>query len=278
MRYLLYNPLSGLGTAEEIAKNYALTLAEPSLLVDMTRDDVPSIVQKMANDDSIVLFGGDGTLNCFVNMVDTDTLVGTVYYLPTGTGNDFFTDLKAHRTNEPIEITKYLSSLPRVKIGEMEKKFINGVGYGIDGYCCEVGDAMKAQGKMPNYTSIAITGLLFHYKPCGATVVVDGVRHRYEKVWIAPTMFGGYYGGGMMPAPEQKRENGHLSLMVFHGSGKMRTLMIFPSIFSGKHIEHKKYVEVLEGKEITVTFDEARPLQIDGETVLGVKEYTAYIK
>ena len=93
MRYLLYNPLSGLGTAEEIAKNYALTLAEPSLLVDMTRDDVPSIVQKMANDDSIVLFGGDGTLNCFVNMVDTDALVGAVYYLPTGTGNDLFTDV-----------------------------------------------------------------------------------------------------------------------------------------------------------------------------------------
>ncbi|MBR2612965.1 MAG: diacylglycerol kinase family protein [Clostridia bacterium] len=278
MRYLLFNPLSGHGNAEDVAKTYALTLAEPSLLVDMTKDDVASIVQGMAREDSIVLFGGDGTLNCFVNMLDTDALVGTVYYLPTGTGNDFFTDLKAPVESEPVEITKYLRALPVVKYNDEEKRFINGVGYGIDGYCCEVGDAMKAQGKIPNYAGIAIKGLLFHYKPCGATVVVDGVSHRYERVWIAPTMLGGYYGGGMKPAPGQNRENGRLSLMVFHGSGKLRTLMIFPSIFSGKHVKHKKYVDVLLGEEITVTFDESRPMQIDGETVLGVKEYTAHIR
>ena len=55
MRYLLFNPLSGHGNAEDVAKTYALTLAEPSLLVDMTKDDVASIVQGMAREDIIVL-------------------------------------------------------------------------------------------------------------------------------------------------------------------------------------------------------------------------------
>ena len=66
-----------------------------------------------------------------------------------------------------------------------------------------------------------------------------------------------------------------LSLMVFHGSNKLKTLMIFPSIFKGEHLKATKYVEVLEGKEISVKFTAPQPLQIDGETHLGITEYTA---
>ena len=36
-------------------------------------------------------------------------------------------------------------------------------------------------------------------------------------------------------------------------------------------------VTVIEGKDITVKFDRPTPLQVDGETVLGVTEYTAKI-
>ena len=161
--------------------------------------------------------------------------------------------------------------------------FINGVGYGIDGYCCEVGDMLHEKNdnentnKPINYTSIAIKGLLFHYKPTNATVTVDGKKHTYKKVWLAPTMNGKYYGGGMMPTPEQKRLQAEkkLSILVFHNSGKLKTLMIFPSLFKGKHIEYTKQVDILSGKEITVEFDRPAALQIDGETILNVTKYTA---
>lgn len=53
--------------------------------------------------------------------------------------------------------------------------------------------------------------------------------------------------------------------------------MIFPSIFSGEHVKNEKYVTMLSGKEITVKFSEPRPLQVDGETILGVTGYTAKI-
>ena len=81
----------------------------------------------------------------------------------------------------------------------------------------------------------------------------------------------------MNPTPRQSRENDKLSVMVFHDSGKLKTLTIFPSIFKGEHIKHTKYVEILEGKEIKVAFDRKTPMQIDGETVLDVEEYTAMI-
>lgn len=61
--------------------------------------------------------------------------------------------------------------------------------------------------RMLLYTAIAINGLLFHYKPINAVVTVDGETHTYHHVWLAPTMNGHYYGGGMMPTPAQRRLN-----------------------------------------------------------------------
>ena len=149
--------------------------------------------------------------------------------------------------------------------------FINGVGYGIDGYCCEEGDRLRETTDKPiNYTAIAIKGLLFKYKKTNAKVYVDGVCHEFKNVWLAPTMKGRTYGGGMIAAPDQNRNSGLLSVMIFTGKTKLGTLMIFPSIFKGEHVKKTKNVTVLTGKEIKVIFDSPRPLQIDGETISGV--------
>ena len=127
-------------------------------------------------------------------------------------------------------------------------------------------------------TAPFIKGLLFHYKPTNAVVTVDGQKHTYKKVWLAPTMNGRYYGGGMMPTPAQNRKNtdGTVSAMVMYGAGKLKTLAVFPSIFKGEHVRHEEMVDVLTGHTIRVEFDRPTPLQIDGETVLGVTEYRAY--
>ena len=80
-----------------------------------------------------------------------------------------------------------------------------------------------------------------------------------------------------MPTPEQNRnsEDRTLSVMIMHGCGKLRTLMMFPKIFKGTHVKHRDVVEILTGKSITVEFDRPAPVQIDGETILIVTSYTA---
>lgn len=103
--------------------------------------------------------------------------------------------------------------------------------------------------RMLLYTSIAINGLLFHYKPTSAVVTVDGKAHPHHHVWLAPTMNGRYYGGGMIPTPTQRRLNpdGTISTMVMYGKGKLKPLTVFPSIFKGEHIRHNEIVKVLAG-------------------------------
>ena len=276
--YILYNPLANSGNGANVLPELDTFIKDEKVNCDMTAVNYTDILNSMEDDDYMVICGGDGTINRFVNSVDCDTIKQDILYYASGTGNDFATDLGKKRGDAPFSIKKYLTGLPSVTVNGNTYKFINGVGYGIDGYCCEEGDRLRASGVSEiNYTSIAIKGLLGKYKPTGGSIIVDGVEHKYKKIWIAPTMHGRYYGGGMNATPAQSRENGKgtLSVMSFHDSGKLKTLMIFPGIFKGEHIKKTKNVCVFSGKEITVKFDAPRALQIDGETILGVTEYTA---
>ena len=91
-------------------------------------------------------------------------------------------------------------------------------------------------------------------------------------------MNGRFYGGGMMVTPDQHRGNaeGKVSVCVMHGSGKIKTLAVFPSIFKGGHVKHTEMVEILTGHDIEVRFDRSCALQIDGETIRNVTSYSVH--
>ena len=276
---VLYNPLAGNGKGENAAKKLKELLNGDELtFTDMTKvSDYRALFASMPEDERVIVSGGDGTLNRFINDTEEVAFANPVYYYATGSGNDFLKDIGGNVGDKPVCIDKYLKALPTVDVKGKSYRFINGIGYGIDGYCCEVGDKLRETSDKPiNYAGIAIKGLLFHYHPTSATVIVDGVEHKYKKVWLAPTMNGRYYGGGMIPTPKQDRLNKEhtVSVMVYYGSGKIKSLAGFPSIFKGEHVNHKEMVEVLSGKEITVRFDSPAALQVDGETIIGVTEYS----
>ncbi len=293
-----YNPLAGNGEVNAVKERVTALLEGNDLTFEsLTQlgDKLPESVAALDPGTKILIAGGDGTVNRFVNAVDCDSITNEIYLYAAGNGNDFFNDLKAHakeffplkqdfdaegitEKSTLFQINDFIKNLPVVTVNGKDYKFINGIGYGIDGYCCEVGDKLKAEGKKVNYTGIAIKGLLFHFKPKNAKVVVDGKEYSFKKVWIAPAMNGCYYGGGMIPTPAQNRKTGNnLSLCVMYGKGKIGTLMLFPKIFKGEHVKNQKAVKILEGREITVKFDAPCALQIDGETILNVSEYTARI-
>ena len=275
---VLYNPLGGNGLGATKIKELEEKLTEHTVVLHNVLEisDYKAFLDSLQEEDILVVAGGDGTLNRFVNNIEGHDFKNHVYYFPMGTGNDFLHDV-AQDGEDFLCIDSYIRDLPLVEINGRSYRFLNGVGYGIDGYCCEVADDIRenAPNKAINYTGIAIKGLLFHYKPKTATITVDGVKHVYKKAWLAPTMNGRLYGGGMIATPDQNRLNaeGTVSVLVMYGKGKLKTLMVFPSIFKGEHVKHTEMVEVLTGHEITVEFDRPAAAQIDGETVRGVTRY-----
>ena len=273
---ILYNPKSNNKQGKTAAQAVTnLIKGEEYEYIDwLSITDRNQFFNALDENDKIILCGGDGTLNHFINDVDTDALKNDVYLYAVGTGNDFVTSIGGD-TETLIHINEYLVNLPTVTVKQKDYKFINGVGFGIDGYCCEVGDVQKEKSDKPvNYTSIAIKGLLFHFQPVNAVVTVDGKVERFKKVWIAPTMYGTCYGGGMFPTPDQKRGEGKVSTMLFFGKGRLKTLSVFPSIFKGEHVQHTDMVRIFTGKTVTVKFDRPTALQIDGETIKNVTEYS----
>ena len=82
-------------------------------------------------------------------------------------------------------------------------------------------------------------------------------------------------GGGMMLAPGQDRFSDELTVMVYACRSKLKSLMNFPKIFEGKHVELTDMTTIITGKKVHVKFSRPCAAQIDGETVLNVSEYEA---
>lgn len=276
MKYILFNELSNNKKGKETLDEYVKGLEEPYETISVFGLDYSTFLPKLKEEDTIVLVGGDGTLNHFVNDVDCDNLKNDVYFLAAGTGNDFLNDVG--NGERFIKINDYIKNLPVVEINDKSYKFINGVGFGIDGWCCEEGDRQRAKSDKPvNYTAIAIKGLLFTFKRRTATVTIDGVTTVYKRAWLAPAMNGRFYGGGMNVAPKQDRlaQDKTLTNVVYTGRSKLLSLIRFPNIFKGE-LQKFKTVHTVSGKEIEVVFDKPCALQVDGETILNVKSYKAH--
>ena len=276
---VLYNPLASTGHGEEKARKLMEILGHDT---EVTFQSLIEIKDKRAFLDALpadvypIVTGGDGTLSRFVNDLKGNP-TRDIYYYPAGTGNDFLNDLNKTGDTEPFLLNPYITDLPHIHFNGETHTFLNGVGYGIDGYVCEEGDRIrKKTGKPINYTAAAVKGLLWAYKQTRATVTVDGETMMFDHVWMTPTMLGRFFGGGMMCAPGQDRANpdGTVSLMVMRCKSKLRTLLLFPTIFKGNHVKKTRIVSVYQGHEMTVRFDRPTALQIDGEVFSGVSEYT----
>ena len=168
---ILYNPQAGNGRGEENALTIQNILPEGSLTFrDMTRiGDYREFFSTLPRETSVVICGGDGTLNRFLNDTAGLSLQDDLFYYPGGSGNDFLRDVAREGGPRLIRLKEYMEDLPQVTVNGKSYRFLNGIGYGIDGYCCQVGDELReSSAKKVNYTAIAIKGLLFHYKPTNA--------------------------------------------------------------------------------------------------------------
>ena len=282
MVFILKNPLSS-GAGEEnlnekirSCPEFEGKTFEENDITKMT--DMVAFLKGLAPEDEVVIVGGDGTLNHLANDIRGYHPVNNIYTYAAGNGNDYVRDVRKPDEAEKklFRINDDIVDLPVVVIDGKAYSFLNNVAYGIDGEVCVVGEDQKAAGNTDvNYTSIAIK-LMFKYKPCDVHYVVDGKSYDFKKAWLSPVMNGKFYGGGMMITPNQDRKTGKISSTVFYGSGKIRTLMIFPKIFSGEHVKYVKNITMLEGEEMEVSTSEPKHVHIDGEVVRDVTSMHAY--
>lgn len=281
MIYVLLNPLSnnkkGKSAEAELCRIFENEKITFKNILEI--ENVKDFCKNICAEDKLIVSGGDGTLSNFVHDVYGLNPEYEVYLYASGSGNDFMNDVhdKCEIKNRLIPLNVFMKSLPEVTVNGLKRRFINGIGFGIDGSCCQESDRLRrSSDRKVNYTLIALKILLFKYKTNNATVTVDGESRKYTKVWLAPTMLGRFYGGGMMIAPGQNRLNQEkvLTNVVCHDATILRILSVFPGIYKGLHEKHTDVVDFRTGHEITVEFDKPQALQIDGETFEDVTSYS----
>lgn len=280
MIYILYNPKSNCGKNIDSTLNKLkaqIECKETKLYNLIDNVDIIELFHTFSETDEVIIVGGDGTLNVLFNKLSGCEIKNKIFVYKAGTGNDFLRDVAEKEQDASlVQMNKYVQHLPVVTINHKQYRFLNNVGFGIDGMVCTEAEDLRAKGKTEiNYTTLAIKLLLTKYKRCNAKVTVDGKEYKFRNVWLAPIMNGRYYGGGMMPCPSQDRESDLISCCLIHDTSALKTLMIFPSLFKGEHIKHTKKVDVLCGKDITVEYDIPQDVQIDGETLRGITKISA---
>lgn len=277
MTILLYNPLAGNGTCQAKCQSLTTSFGQDVHWVNLlTIDHLQTYLCTFAASDTVILCGGDGTLIHAANAITIEQITCHLLYYPSGSCNDFHNGMLHHPDSDLYDLRTYLTHLPIITVGKESHRVINSVGFGIDGHICHEGDHLKERTgqtmSLFQYTRIAFRSIL-EYRTPDATITMDGIEHHFECVWMAPTMYGRVYGGGLLCAPDQDRTSGRLTTVVVHSPSRWRIIIPFLAAFRGRHLRYKKVVTALTGKDIAVHFSEPRTLIIDGEALTNITDY-----
>ena len=88
--YILYNPTAGKGNIQDDLDALEVIVDDDIVFADLTQSGMPQcILTELAEDDYIILCGGDGTVNRFVNDMSGRDIPNEIFCFPCGCENRF---------------------------------------------------------------------------------------------------------------------------------------------------------------------------------------------
>lgn len=265
MDLILYNPLSknskGNVQTHKLVRYYKKNNIPFRLKSILKIADMKGFLEEKQEYEKVILLGGDGTINRFVNNTFDYDIKQDIYLKKNGSGNDYLRSLDGYdELPQYIMETKYDTGL--------KTHYINGTGMGLDGYVGYLIEKSPRKGKFRYFLNTFIALVKFIPEPL--TVVLDGVENKFEKAYIVAINNGKFFGGGMRVAPDGNINDEYLDVIVLHSVRKLMILPIFFTIYIGKHRMFKKYVFSQKAKHIKATFTTPQISQADGENYYDV--------
>ncbi|WP_042459797.1 diacylglycerol/lipid kinase family protein [Neobacillus dielmonensis] len=228
----------------------------------------------------VVAVGGDGTIHEVVNgIVNFKHII--LGFIPGGSGNDFSRGFQIPK--EPEDALRVLLRLIKGKPAlidhgkitmpdHTEHSFINNMGAGFDALIAYEANHSKIKAWL-NKLSLGrlvyvyfLIRELFTYKTSQIHLFIDGKEHKFESTWFVTVSNQAFYGGGMKIAPLAEPDDGLLDITVAHKLTRWKLLLVFISVFWGKHV-HFKEVKTFRGKQITIQSNVALFVHGDGEHI-----------
>ncbi|MRX72703.1 YegS/Rv2252/BmrU family lipid kinase [Bacillus lacus] len=229
---------------------------------------------------SITGIGGDGTIHEIINGLSEYEHIH-VGYIPAGSGNDIARGFKTSK--KPAKALKNILKQHnkgkcrvfdggRLSLDHFgnHRLFLNSAGIGLDAAVTAAASQLPFKNMLnkANLGYLSYAAALLHtlqsFQPCNMEAVIDGNSFQFEKVWLIAVANQPYYGGGMKIAPQAVPTDGLLHITVVKEIPKWKLLLLFVTVFTGKHTLLKE-VEILTCKEIFLRSEVPLPVQADGE-------------
>ncbi len=267
MYIILHNPLSKNKKSKKATKKIVDRLKKkhiPFRLKSLLKvEDIAGYLESTPSS-HIILVGGDGTVNAFINRSFRLSSQQPVFLKGSGSGNDFLRTLqKTHPHKQAIY---------QVNFDDITHYFINGSGIGIDGEIAHLVNQSKKK-KRRNYLTNTLKTFL-KFKPTTLNVIIDDQPYTFEKAYLININSGQYIGGGMRITPDANPADDQLDVLVVHRIPKMMLFLIFFSIYLGLHKAFKRYVFLKKGHSVQATFKTPQTAQCDGETFESIQNIT----
>lgn len=285
MYTFIINPNSRSGLGQHIWKEIHPILDNRQIIYEAYftkhQKHATKIVRELTSDaapHTIIVLGGDGTLNEVINGIQYLDLV-TLGYIPTGSSNDFARS--NHLSKDPKATLEHILSAQTIRkmdIGEVsyqnkKRRFLVSSGIGFDAAITHEAVVSKIKiflnkfklGKL-TYVLIALRQLLF-LTPHKAVITIDGKEtHSFSRCYFVASMNQLYEGGGFMFAPDAKPDDGKLSVCAITDMSKFKILCLLPTALYGKHV-YAKGVHTYNCNSISIHTDAALPVHTDGEPI-----------
>ncbi|MGG1675961.1 diacylglycerol/lipid kinase family protein [Neobacillus sp. NRS-1170] len=284
--YFIINPKAGNGRCFKIWRNIEALLKAEQISYLAFFTEFPGHAKILAsqiaasnNDQKLMIaVGGDGTMHEVMNGIVNNHKI-TLGFIPGGSGNDFSRGFQI--PSDPLEALKVIISLMKqeshsidtgkIMLGDhSEHYFINNMGAGFDALISyEVNQSpIKALfNKLLMGRLVYVYFLLkkvFTFKTSTIDLSIDGKKHIFEQTWFVTVSNQPYYGGGMKIAPEAKPDDGLFDITVVHELSRIKLLLVFISVFWGKHIYFKE-VKTFKGKVVSMHSHDSLYVHGDGE-------------
>lgn len=232
--------------------------------------DATRIAGRLPDGASVIVVGGDGTINEVVNgLYGRDCMLSII---PAGSGNDFVKmfDMDIPRDRSIGYATG--SKIRQIDIGhiqikrkngvEVQRYFVNAVGIGLDALVSHINSQFNLLKGFPAYVVAALKAIVV-YKPQNAVMRLQG------QVWEGRPLLlavgnGSTVGGGFKLTPNAQLDDGMLDICWAERMSLWRIARILPTVLSGRHL---KFPEVRSSRASELIFqsDAGVPVHIDGE-------------
>lgn len=277
---IIVNEVAGSGKAKKRCGTIIKKLTVPYILERTAHiGHAVQIAKKYGNEIEntlLLVIGGDGTIHeAIKGAAAYENLV--VGVINGGSGNDFG---RAYTVfSSVLEIESFLQKramslqdLGTITRNEQHDVFMNNCGFGIDAV---VTTQVNLSTIKNTFNKISLGKLayvwilireLYKFKRFNVELVIDGVKHTYANCYFVVASNQPYFGGGMKISPKSNMEDGIIELTVVNDISKWRLLLIFGTVFFGKHTKFKA-VKQFQAHQFEVKIDAEVIGHADGEYI-----------